>query len=71
VYSYVVHGVLSGKAVERVENSAIKKLVTTDSIMATDEVLKSSKFEQLTIAPLMGEAILRIAEDRSISALFK
>ena len=71
VYSYVVHGVLSGKAVERVENSPIKKLITTDSILARDEVAKSKRFEQLTIAPLLGEAILRIAEDRSISALFK
>lgn len=71
VYSYVVHGVLSGAAVERVENSPIKKLITTDSIMPSDGVKVSSRFEQLTIAPLLGEAILRIAEDRSISALFK
>lgn len=71
VYSYVVHGVLSGSAVERVEKSPIKKLITTDSIMATENAKKSSHFEQLTIAPLLGEAILRIAEDRSISALFK
>lgn len=71
VYSYVVHGVLSGSAVDRVEKSPIKKLVTTDSIQPSAAVLKSAHFEQLTIAPLMGEAILRIAEDRSISALFK
>lgn len=71
VYSYVVHGVLSGAAVERVENSPIKKLITTDSIVAREDVSKSERFEQLTIAPLFGEAILRIAEDRSISALFK
>jgi len=71
VYSYVVHGVLSGSAVDRVEKSPIKKLITTDSIMASEASLKSDHFEQLTIAPLLGEAILRIAEDRSISALFK
>lgn len=71
VYAYVVHGVLSGKAVERVQNSPIKKLITTDSIQPSDEVKASGHFEQLTIAPLLGEAILRIAEDRSISALFK
>ncbi len=71
VYSYVVHGVLSGTAVERVSNSPIKKLITTDSIMPNDAVKASGHFEQLTIAPLLGEAILRIAEDRSISALFK
>jgi ribose-phosphate pyrophosphokinase len=71
VYAYVVHGVLSGQAVERVQNSPIKKLITTDSIMPSAEVKASGHFEQLTIAPLLGEAILRIAEDRSISALFK
>lgn len=71
VYSYVVHGVLSGAAVERVENSPIQKLISTDSIQPSEAVLKSDRFEQLTIAPLLGEAILRIAEDRSISALFK
>lgn len=61
---------LSGKAVERVQNSD-QKLITTDSILPSDEVKASAHFEQLTIAPLLGEAILRIAEDRSISALFK
>jgi ribose-phosphate pyrophosphokinase len=71
VYSYVVHGVLSGTAVDRVEKSPIKKLITTDSIMPSDAVKASAHFEQLTIAPLLGEAVLRIAEDRSISALFK
>ncbi len=71
VYSYVVHGVLSGAAVERVQNSPIKKLITTDSIMPSADVKASGHFEQLTIAPLLGEAVLRIAEDRSISALFK
>lgn len=71
VYAYVVHGVLSGNAVEKVENSPIKKLITTDSIQPNAAVKASSRFEQLTIAPLLGEAVLRIAEDRSISALFK
>ena len=71
VYSYVVHGVLSNGAVERVEASPIKKLITTDSIMPNETVKASSHFEQLTVAPLLGEAVLRIAEDRSISALFK
>jgi ribose-phosphate pyrophosphokinase len=71
VYAYVVHGVLSGEAVKKVENSPIKKLISTDSIIASDAVKASKHFEQLTIAPLLGEAILRIAEDRSISALFK
>ena len=65
VYSYVVHGVLSGSAVDRVEKSPIVKPITTDSIMASEEALKSDSFEQLTIA-LLGEAILRICR-RSIN----
>lgn len=71
VCAYVVHGVLSGSATEKVDTSPISKLITTDSIQPSEATLKSQKFEQLTIAPLLGEAILRIAEDRSISALFK
>ncbi|MBL8639106.1 MAG: ribose-phosphate pyrophosphokinase [Alphaproteobacteria bacterium] len=71
VCAYVVHGVLSGSATEKVDASPISKLITTDSIQPSEATLKSQKFEQLTIAPLLGEAILRIAEDRSISALFK
>ena len=71
VYAYVVHGVLSGGAVARVAASPLEKLVITDSIPATESVRNSKNIEQLTIAPLLGEAIKRIAEDRSISALFK
>lgn len=71
VYSYVVHGVLSGEAVEKVEKSPLKKLILTDSIRATDAVAKAASIQQLPIAHLLGEAILRISEERSISALFK
>lgn len=71
VYAYVVHGVLSGGAVARVASSPLEKLVITDSIGATEAVRVSHNIEQTTIAPLMGEAIKRIAEERSISALFK
>ncbi|MBX2834619.1 MAG: ribose-phosphate pyrophosphokinase [Micavibrio sp.] len=70
-HAYVVHGVLSGKAVEKVEKSPLEKLVITDSIVATEAVANSSHVQQLSISNLMGEAILRTAEERSISALFK
>ena len=70
VYAYVVHGVLSGEAVNRVRNSPLEKLVITDSIQATDEVLESSNIEQVSIAPLIGEAVRRVSEERSISELF-
>lgn len=71
VHAYVVHGVLSGGAVARVADSPMESLVITDSIAATEAVRMSPNIEQLSIAPLMGEAIKRIAEERSISALFK
>ena len=70
VYAYVTHGVLSGGAVARVAASPIKELVLTDSIVATEAVRLSRNIRQLTIAPLMAEAILRISEERSVSSLF-
>ena len=71
VYAYVVHGVLSGGALSKITNSPMIKLVTTDTIRATDAVRESDRIEQLTVAPLIGEAMRRISEERSISALFK
>jgi ribose-phosphate pyrophosphokinase len=70
VYAYVTHGVLSGGAVARVGASPIETLVITDSIVATEAVRDAHNIRQLTIAPLMGEAIRRISEERSVSSLF-
>src|SRR6516164_7323169 len=70
VYAYVTHGVLSGSAVPRVTASPIEMLVITDSIVATEAVRGAHNIRQLTIAPLMGEAIRRISEERSVSSLF-
>jgi ribose-phosphate pyrophosphokinase len=70
VYAYVTHGVLSGDAVSRVADSPVESLVITDSIVATDPVRAAQNIRQLTIAPLMGEAIRRISEERSVSSLF-
>ena len=50
--------------------SPIEKLVLTDSIVATEAVRLSRNIRQLTIAPLIAEAILRISEERSVSSLF-
>lgn len=71
VRSYITHGVLSGGAVERVNNSPLEKLIITDSIAATPGVAGSGKIEQLSIAPLLAEAVLRISEERSVSSLFE
>ena len=70
VTAYVSHGVLSGKAVERVNQSPLETLIITDSIEATAEVTASSKIKQISIAPLMAEAIIRINQERSVSSLF-
>ncbi len=71
VAAYVVHGVLSGGAVARVSGSPIERLVVSDSIAASDSVKAAKNIDVLTIAPLLGEAVKRIHEDRSISALFR
>jgi ribose-phosphate pyrophosphokinase len=70
VYAYVTHGVLSGGSVKRVAASAVEMLVVTDSIVATEAVRAAHNIRQVTIAPLMAEAIRRISEERSVSSLF-
>ncbi|ASK89151.1 ribose-phosphate pyrophosphokinase [Sphingorhabdus sp. SMR4y] len=70
VAAYITHGVLSGKAVERVNNSSLRKLIITDTIRAPQSALDSSRIRILPIAPLLGEAIKRIADESSVSSLF-
>jgi ribose-phosphate pyrophosphokinase len=62
--------VLSGGAVARVEGSVLTELVVTDSIAAPPAVSEARKIRQLTIAPLIAEAIKRIADESSVSSLF-
>ena len=70
VVAYISHGVLSGGAVARVEGSALTELVITDSLAAPPPVLEAKKIRCLTIAPLIGEAMRRIADESSVSSLF-
>ena len=70
VTAYLTHGVLSGTAVERVNGSALKELVITDTIQPTEGAAASAKIRILPIAPLIGEAIRRIADESSVSSLF-
>lgn len=70
VSAYISHGVLSGPAVSRVANGPLKELVITDSIEQPDEVLNCSKIRRVSVAPLIGEAIRRIANEESVSKLF-
>ena len=71
VYVYVTHGVLSGNAVEQINNSKIKKLILTDTIFNSNKTKKSSKIVILSISNLMAEAIKRISNSTSVSDLFK
>ena len=70
VSAYISHGVLSGPAVNRVESSALKELVITNSIEQPMEVTNCSRIRQVSVAPLIGEAIRRIANEESVSKLF-
>jgi len=70
VVAYCTHGVLSGGAVPRVDTSVLSELVITDSIAAYESAGASDKIRLLTIAPLLAEAIKRIADESSVSSLF-
>ena len=70
IAAYLTHGVLSGGAVARVSASPIDSMVITDSIMATEAVKLAHNIEQLSIAPLIAEAMKRISDERSVSSLF-
>ncbi|AZU59854.1 ribose-phosphate diphosphokinase [Neobacillus mesonae] len=69
VYASCTHPVLSGPAIERIQNSKIKELVVTNSI-ALPEEKKIEKIKSLSVAPLIAEAIIRIHEEQSVSTLF-
>lgn len=70
VTAYCTHGVLSGGAVARIAGSRLKELVITDSIQATEAVKSAPNIRVISIAPLMGEAIARTAQEKSVSSLF-
>ncbi|MDQ0273100.1 ribose-phosphate diphosphokinase [Cytobacillus purgationiresistens] len=69
VYACCTHPVLSGPAIDRIENSQIKELVVTNSIALAEEK-KTGKIVELSVAPLIGEAIIRVHEEQSVSVLF-
>jgi ribose-phosphate pyrophosphokinase len=70
VFAYCTHGVLSGGAAARVSASELKELVVTDSIYSGEPDGDGDKIRRLTIAPLLAEAVRRIADESSVSSLF-
>lgn len=70
VSAYITHGVLSNNAVGRIEKSVMDELVICNTIQPSDTDLKSKKLRVLSVAPLLGEAIRRIANNESVSKLF-
>ena len=69
VYACCTHPVLSGPAIERITNSKIKELIVTNSIPLSDDKL-TDKITVLSVAPIIGEAIIRVHEELSVSKLF-
>jgi ribose-phosphate pyrophosphokinase len=67
---YVTHGVLSGGAVARIASSPVETMTITDSILATESVRLARNMRQITIAPLLAEAMRRISDESSVSSLF-
>jgi ribose-phosphate pyrophosphokinase len=69
VYACCTHPVLSGPAIERIQNSQIKELIVTNTIaLSSDKYI--SKIKMLSVAPIIGEAIIRVHEELSVSKLF-
>jgi ribose-phosphate pyrophosphokinase len=70
IYACATHGVLSGPAIERINNSDIEEIVLTDTIPLGDKGQQTGKVRMLSVADLLAEAIRRIHEDESVSSLF-
>ncbi|MDR1773460.1 MAG: ribose-phosphate pyrophosphokinase [Clostridioides sp.] len=69
IYACCTHGVLSGPAIERIQNSDIKELIVLDTIQLTEEK-KIDKIKIKTVAPIFGDAIKKIFNNQSVSILF-
>jgi ribose-phosphate pyrophosphokinase len=70
VMAYCTHPVLSGNAVERIQNSALDKLVVTDTIPLREDAKACNRIHQLSVASLLAETMLRISNEDSVSSLF-
>ncbi len=70
VYAYIAHPVLSGKAIENIENSQLDELVVTDTIPLREDAKRCSRIRQLGIADILAETMRRISDEESVSSLY-
>ena len=70
VYAYATHAVFSGKALENIKNSVIDEFIVADSIPLSPEIIATGKVKQLTLSGMLAEAIRRVSNEESISAMF-
>jgi ribose-phosphate pyrophosphokinase len=70
VLAYCTHPILSGKAIERIEDSVLDEVVVTDTIPLREEARCCKRIRQLSIAALLAETMLRISNEDSVSSLF-
>jgi len=70
VVAYCTHAVLSGSALNNINNSELDELVVTDTIPLSQEAIRSSKIRQLSVAEMLAETIRRIAVGESVSSLY-
>ena len=70
IYAYATHPVFSGNAAENIKNSVIDEVIVTDSIALTDEIKATGKVRQLSLSTMLSEAIRRVSNEESISAMF-
>ena len=71
VDAYISHGVLSGQAMQRIDKSDLNQLVISDTIYQGEGFYASEKSRELTVAPLLAEALSRISQEQSVSSLFR
>ncbi len=71
VVSYITHPVFSGPAIDNIANSQLDEMVVTDSIPLSEAAKGCSKIRQLSLAPMLAEAVRRVCNEESISAMFR
>lgn len=71
VMAYATHAVLSGKAIENINKSSLDSLVVTDSIALQSDAQQCNKIRRLTLAPMLAEAVRRVSNEESLSAMFR